>query len=124
VLGAEADGKTDDAQTGDGGPDVEAEGLHGHQEGDGQDDHAQERRGQTVQRGLALGYLDGRQLLGRALDDLAIEECGDDGGHADAREAQGDDRRGRDQEQLQAEGEEIAQRRRQLLVGGDDVHPA
>ncbi len=82
----------------------------------------QQRRGQPFQRRLALGDLDGRELLCRALGDLSIEQRGDDGAHAEARESQGDDGGDGDQQQLQADGQQLPAGRPERVVEPGDVH--
>ena len=122
VLGSQAHGEADDAQGGDGGPDIEMEGLHAHQEGDGQDDHAEQGRDEALERRLTLCDLDRRELLSGPFRHLAIEQGGDDGPHPDPGEAQGEQRGQEDEQELEADGEQGPAGRAERLVEAGDVH--
>ena len=73
-LGAEPDGDADDAEPGDGRPDVEPELAEDHQARDDHDEELERVGAERVERVHPLLELDRAQLLGRALGRLAVEQ--------------------------------------------------
>ena len=74
ALRAESDGDADDAETGDGRPDVEIELAQDHEPGDDDDEELDDVRGDVSIVSDPLADLDRRQLLRGPLGDLAVEQ--------------------------------------------------
>ena len=92
ALGPEPDGDADDAEAGDGRPDVEPELAEDHQDGDGHDEELQGVGPERVERVHPLLELDRAQLLGGALGRLAVEQRLDDAVDEEPGEPQRDER--------------------------------
>ena len=69
-LGAEADGDADDAEPGDGRPDVEAELVQDHQRGDGHDEEADDVR-RRAGRCVSIRFLSSTALSSWAVPSVA-----------------------------------------------------
>ena len=91
ALGAEPDGDPDNAQAGDRRSDVEIERAEDHDRRDEQDEEPDHPAAELVEGVHPLLDLDGRQLLGRSLRRLAVEEGLEDAVDDQRRDADGDE---------------------------------
>ena len=102
ALGAEPDRDADDAEPRDRRADVQAERAQDHQQRDDDDEEDDDAAAELVERVHPLADLDRRQLLGRSLGRLAVDERLEDPVEREPGDPDDDDRRDDDEQDLEA----------------------